>query len=45
MDLGSVSVAFFFFFYLSAVAIGGFYIFMPLESYNGPLRAGFANWM
>lgn len=41
MDLGLVSVAFFLF----AVEIGGFYICMPLESYNGPLKAGFANWM
>lgn len=40
MDLGLVSVAFLF-----AVEIEGFHICMPLESYNGPLKAGFANWM
>lgn len=42
MDLGLVSVAFFFLF---AVEIGGFYVCMSLETYNGPLNAGLVNWM
>lgn len=40
MDLGLVSVAFLF-----AVEIEGFCVCMPLESCNGPLKAGFANEM
>lgn len=32
-------------FFLFAVAIEGFYICMPLEGYNGPLKAGYANWI
>lgn len=31
--------------FLFAVEIEGFNICMPLEGYNGPLKAGFTNWM
>lgn len=33
------------FFFLFAVEIGGFYVCMSLETYNGPLKAGLGNWM
>lgn len=31
--------------FLFAVAIEGFYVCMPSESSNGPLKTGLANWM
>lgn len=43
-----VSVVFLFFlfsFFLFALEIGEFHVCRPLETSNGPLKAGFVNWM